>query len=279
MECIDTPGKKQCIHTYLTTCRTNPQPPGFADYLRGTIALFNLSEQYGYTLLLDNSHPIFKYIRTNKNIISNTSNEVLELLPPLSYPEIYSILTKKFQDTSQIIVMTNSFYINDGYDNWGPISETCRKYLRDIFTPSSELQNQIEHIITNIFNFNINEIFKTIHLRTGDAYIHNDVCNDFLYNELYKRIYALVKNNSDTKFVLLCDSSSIAMKLKEGIPELYYWNGKKIHLGDLYNNNENSVMDTLTDFFLLCKSSEILSTGSGFSKVASLLYNIPYRGI
>jgi hypothetical protein len=29
----------KCIHNYLTKCSTNPQPPGFADFLRGTIAL------------------------------------------------------------------------------------------------------------------------------------------------------------------------------------------------------------------------------------------------
>jgi hypothetical protein len=36
--------KKQCIHKYLNICKTNPQPPGFGDFLRGSIALYNFSK-------------------------------------------------------------------------------------------------------------------------------------------------------------------------------------------------------------------------------------------
>jgi len=34
---------KNCIHKYLTKCNTNPQPPGIADFLRGTQTLFLLT--------------------------------------------------------------------------------------------------------------------------------------------------------------------------------------------------------------------------------------------
>ena len=39
---------KICIHKYLTTCKTIPQPPGLADFIRGSIALFNYSKKYNY---------------------------------------------------------------------------------------------------------------------------------------------------------------------------------------------------------------------------------------
>ncbi len=39
---------KTCIHQYLTKCKTNPQPPGFADFLRGTRTLYLLSKKYDY---------------------------------------------------------------------------------------------------------------------------------------------------------------------------------------------------------------------------------------
>jgi hypothetical protein len=39
---------KYCIHTYLKTCKTIVIPPGFGDFLRGTVALYNYSKKYKY---------------------------------------------------------------------------------------------------------------------------------------------------------------------------------------------------------------------------------------
>ena len=84
---------KECIHKYLTKCTNNPQPPGFADFLRGTIALYNMSKEYGYKLYIDGEHPIYKYLKQNKNIIKSDKNiKTEEYLPPISYNVIYKIL-------------------------------------------------------------------------------------------------------------------------------------------------------------------------------------------
>jgi hypothetical protein len=37
---------KICVHQYLTSCKINPQPPGLADFLRGTRTLYLLSKKY-----------------------------------------------------------------------------------------------------------------------------------------------------------------------------------------------------------------------------------------
>jgi hypothetical protein len=55
-----------------------------------------------------------------------------------------------------------------------------------------------------------------------------------------------------------------------------YWDNFKIHLGDLKTNNNNSIFDTLVDFFIMSKSSEIISNNSGFSLVISEIYDIKY---
>ncbi len=34
------PTQPICIHRYLTECASNPQPPGMADFIRGTIATY-----------------------------------------------------------------------------------------------------------------------------------------------------------------------------------------------------------------------------------------------
>jgi ASC-1-like (ASCH) protein len=274
------PEDKLCIHKYLTKCLTNPQPPGFADFLRGTIALYNFSQKHGYKLLFDNEHPLYKFIKPNENIIStDSSSDVIEILPPLDYDTLYHKLNNIFSDNKSFKVMTNSFYnlnnIGKAY-NWGGISEHCRGYLRQIFCPSVELDNKIEHVIKSVYGIKTGETFKIIHVRFGDKFIHNNTYDDSLYNLYYNKISNIINKNKNNKYVLISDSSIMANKLKINIPNLYYWDNKKIHMGDLINNTESTLLDTLTDFFIMTKSNEIISNGSGFSTCVSIIYNIKY---
>jgi hypothetical protein len=283
--------EKICVQCYLTDCKTNSKPPGFADYLRGTITLFYLSKKYGFELLLDNTHPLFKYIKENKRIIKNPlSSEVIELIPPLKYIQIYNTLNDLFQKKESFSLLTNSFYnYHDGYiENWGEMTEECRDFLKDILTPSFELEKRIKYVLENIYNMKENESFHAIHIRKGDHYLHTNEENETIYNFYYKFISEIVENKKEIKYVLLTDYSFLANRLKENIPCLYYWDNKKVHMGDLQNLNESSVLDTLTDFFILSKSSEILfiadpnvdpTVDSGFSKIVSILYKIKYSRI
>ena len=51
-------------HTYRTACTTVRQPPGFGDFLRGSLALAILSLENGFTLRLDFAHhPIGRFLR------------------------------------------------------------------------------------------------------------------------------------------------------------------------------------------------------------------------
>jgi hypothetical protein len=78
---------------------------------------------------------------------------------------------------------------------------------------------------------------------------------------------------------LISDSSEVAKKLKENIKELNYWDNSKTHLGDLKNGNKTSIMNTMVDFFIISKSTEIFSTYSGFSMVVSLIFSIKHTHI
>ena len=101
---------KHCIHSYLTVCKTNPQPPGFADFLRGTVQLYNFCKIYNYELFIDSNHPCFTALKANKNLIyRNKHREVLEFLPPESYSNIYNQIEDRFKLNESFCVMTNSF--------------------------------------------------------------------------------------------------------------------------------------------------------------------------
>jgi hypothetical protein len=270
--------KKVCIHKYLTICKTNPQPPGLADYLRGTIALYYFSQKHGYKLLIDNEHPVFKFIKPNKNIISSEQNDVVEIICPMTYPQMFIKLNNMFSQGDSFTVLTHSFYNiqNGGLHNWGDITNDCKDFLKQTYKPTIEIENNIERVFNSEYKINKDEEFKLIHLRFGDVFIHDNTFDEKKYNEYYNKINNLV-NNTPYKYVLLSDSSIIANKLKENIKGLCYWNNLKVHIGDLVNNSENSMLDTLTDFFIISKSKEIISNGmSGFSIVVSKMYDIKY---
>jgi hypothetical protein len=270
--------KKYCIHKYLTECKTNPQPPGFGDFLRGTIALYNYSKKYNFELLIDNSHPLFKYLNKNKHIVSNNTYETIEILSPILYEEIFCKLNDIFIKNQSFSIMTNSFYTKNDEGkllNYGKITEDCKKFLKETLSPSIEIENKIKNIFNNVYKFNIEDGFKAIHLRIGDIFINN---NDYDINEYeywYSKILNLI-NNSNDNYILISNSYIIASKLKSNIEKLNYWENTKIHLGNLKNNINNSIFDTLVDFFILSKSKEIISTDSGFSRVVSEIYDIKY---
>jgi hypothetical protein len=254
--------------------KTNPQPPGIGDFLRGTIALYELSKKYGYDLFFDNNHPLFSYLEKSPYILS-TNSEVMELIPPMNYDDIYNSLISLFETSNNFTVLTNSFYKED-------ISIECKKYIQNILIPSIEIKNKIEDIFTNIFKISTTNKYKVIHLRFGDRYIHHNEYNHEIYELYYNKIQHLLNENNNTKYILISDSAQIANKLKENINDLYYWNNSKIHLGDLRNNETNiqgNVFDTMVDFFILTKATEIISNGSGFSIYLSRIFDICYTGI
>ena len=277
--------KNICFHKYLTHCITNPQPPGFADFLRGTITLYNLSKKYNYDLIIDSEHKVFSYLKKNKYIEKSELFDTIELLPPLSYDEIYYKLEEIFKTNYSFSILTNSFYQDlhtNELINWGEITEDCRNYLLNILQPSDEILNKIDYIFENIYKFSKDDYFETIHIRTNDSYISdvNKEIDYYEYQYFYNKIINFVNTKPETKLILIIDSSKIGQKLKEDISCLNYWNNLKIHLGDLKNYSENSVLDTLVDFFIFSKSKNINATSeSGFSKVASIIYKINYNVI
>ena len=189
------------------------------------------------------------------------------------------MLDNMFDKGQSFGVMTNSFYTlkNGILENFGPITEDCRNYLKDILSPTVEVENKMKEIldIHNLTNY------KVIHLRFGDRFLNENGYNE----EIYKLYYDKIRNLKHDKYILISDSSIMANKLKKKINELkmkndsvidlYYWDNTKIHLGDLKNKKSN-IVDTMVDFFIMSKSSQIISNGSGFSEINSVIYNIPY---
>ncbi len=279
---------KICIHNYLMTCKTNKQPPGLGDFLRGTIALFNYCKKYNYDIYLDNRHIMFTYLLDNNRIINNNIfNETVELLPPLTFETIDFKLNELFNNNKSFCIMTNSFYtrLNDNLMvNFGDISSDCKIFLRQILTPNKFLNEYLEKILSLLA---INKYdYEVIHIRTSDEFENNGIFDIQLFTYLDNKIKNLLKIYKNKKFVLISDSCKLSNELKNNNPNLLYWSNKKIHLGDLKHNDtqkNEAIINTLIDLFIIRFSNKIYSYAfngiSGFSKIISLIYDIEYINI
>lgn len=279
---LKTLNKKKCIHKYLTYRKDNKQPPGFADFLRGTIALFNYSKKYKYELFVDDEHPVFNYIDKNYIFVKNDIDEIHEILCcPMSYDDIDLKINTLFSKNESLCLMTHAFYTKNKsgiMENWGDIDYDCKQFMIKLLTPNKEL-NETIRFAYDYFNIKENDDYDVIHLRLGDIYLYNNNFDEATFNFVNEKIKIILSNKS-RKYILFTDSISIGNKLKEQNKDLYYLASKKIHMGDLINNSENSIRDTLVDFFIMSKSNCIYSYAfngiSGFSKIISLIYDIKY---
>ena len=219
----------------------------------------------------------------NNEYLTITDAEIIELLPPFSYDSIYNNLENLFIKGDNFSVMTNSFYKT--IDNQrlthvcGPISNDCRIFLTKVFTPNLDVKEKVDHVLESIYGINKNESFTLVHLRLGDAFLHDsNFENDSLFQKNNLLIQKLIDKDPDQKLVLMSDSSGIASKLKKCNPTLCYWENAKIHLGDLKSNDSNSIFETMVDFFIMSNAVEIMTIGdgSGFSKAVSEIFEIKY---
>ena len=275
-----------CVHTYLQQCKTTPQPPGLADFLRGTVALFNFSKQYNYKLLIDTRHPLFNFLEPSEySIVLNDNNlEPVEFLPPMSYINIFNSLENMFKSGINFITMTNSFYKETNKSQltqFGELTNDCKAFLQILLQPSNIVKENMNNLLYNVYG---TDVYKVIHLRCGDQCIYHKLIIEETYNTFYDKITQYINQNEPANYILISDGNMIAYELTKAIPNLKYHYNQPIHLGDLKNYSDKAMLDTLTDFFILSKSTEIIALsnypgGSGFSRIVSLIFDIKYTNL
>jgi hypothetical protein len=265
------------VHVYLKNCKTNPQPPGLADFLRGTIAIYNYAKKYNFKFYVDyDSNPLFKYLTYNGNYISDYEDRmVYELIPSQHFPTydmIDAALEELFRRKKSFSVVTNSFYTKGlaGLENFGPLTEDCRQFMRSLLIPKAELKSAIETVYSTI-GLDRAAGYDVIHLRFGDRFLNGGAFDGGALAVTAVKIRALMAANPGRQYLMLTDSGPMGSALKKEIPNLFYWENKKIHLGDL-RNDLAGVKDTLVDFFLMSGGELLYSRSSGFGIICSLLY-------
>ena len=279
-----------------------------------------MKHHHNYKVLIDYEiHPIFKFLKYNDSLFIkgiNKNENTIELIPPISYNEIYNILKSNFESNNNIYVLTNSFHsqprTDDNYNN-SEINE-ANNYLKNILLPNNLLSLLLKKRF-NKMNMDINNLdnkYIVIHLRFNDNCLFN---NNFILDEnhkikLYNVIDNIKNNNHNKKIIIISNYYKLIEDLKTKYDNIFFNKNNPIHLGsldkninlneledisDIEDNEKNNIelillnkldkkiKDTLIDLFILTKASEIFAISqygeTGFSNEISQIYNIPYHNM
>ena len=264
---------------------TNGPAPGFGDYLRGCVCLYQLCNYLDIEFEMIVNHPMSKYLTHQQNIPQNIDYNSIEFYkdnnffplgekkfttkPDLFYKNLMKYLNSK--DTEILYVFSNAFPI------WkhGPKVATLIRY--NIY-PTDEMIGYVNETLNEI-NMPLND-YHIVHIRSGDQHLLDG--QKMKYEKFKKIIYILEKyTENDKRYIVLSDNKNLKNHLR-GYTRFAVYNKEITHLGENGLKSDDGIKNTLLDFFIMSRASRIMSItayahGSGFSEWCAKIYNIPYR--
>lgn len=269
---------------------------GLGDYIRGCYFLLQYCEEnklnYGFDII-DNNMAMFldKFKDANHNsyivnkLDKNNGIHIIDNNNYISYENDNDIENK-----NELIEFFNSNIPNDKgcifvnincYPNKN-IDQNHIIIMRDLLTPTEEIYNEVNHLLTNLSLTKYN--FKVMHIRLGDDYIINNKSTIDIDKLMFvMREFNILKLDKMDDILLITDCNILKQYIFYNYPEL---NVKFIindirHTADLTHTSLDTIKNTLIDFYLMSYSTQITSLsvyghGSGFSEWCATTYNIPY---
>jgi hypothetical protein len=278
---MDIIKKMKCVHVYLRKTKTVAQNMGFADFIRGTIYLKQLSDRLKFDFYIEkDSHDIFKFLEPNEKIISTNyqKDNVAEFFN--TCPKNIIKFLKQNKNSSCLWISTHIPYLNKENQNlnWGILRAKDKNFIRDILRPSAQIKQKIKYIKENIYKTNN---YNIIHVRTNDAFFNNSIDKSF-YFEVERRISNLLKkNHHNENYILMSNSKSLCKKIISKFPEIKYWNNSKEHIGNY--TDISKIEDGITDYFIMSQAKKIYVISaygcSGFSESIHKIFDVEYEKI
>jgi len=253
------------IHTYRTACATVAQPPGFGDFLRGSAALCQLSEQYGFELQIDFSHhPLKEYLEQIDCVNTESDSDVHEFFNqanPLLEPFLSSL-----PDGARAWVTTHCVPVSS-------LGAGCKKFLKKRLVP----QQAVMAILKDI-SAQLGENYCAVHVRMGDHAI-GAACPSVPVVDAWFRDVVMPEWGS--RVLVFSDNSAIKEYLAMRFGVMFIPN-TPVHLGQCGSITapRDGVRDAVIDFFVLARARKIYQYsvypwGSGFSDMCARIYGIP----
>jgi hypothetical protein len=288
--------KNIIIHTYSSSCKTVPVPPGFADFLRGTMYLYQESQtnNKNIDLIVDFSrHPISKFINTpNKNtqelyqkiLEDYETSEIVECFHKDNY-KIKDIVKKSSNPPTR--VFTFEWYKE--FNTQDSLPPYLKDYMQELLDFNQDIREDADYILKTQLNLNPNE-FCVLHLRIGD----HMSCQESvpIPPNIENYIETEILPTWGKKVLIISDSYYIKtyLKTKYNLPATDFI---PVHLGttktfltsqDGYGTSDTDIGQTVIEFIMMSKAKQIYlysvyDWGSGFSYICSHIYGIPYKRI
>jgi len=235
---------------------------GLGDVLRGTLQMYMLSKKLGFQFNVDTSlHPISKYLVPIKHPYNDVIQANKDAIMLISADEPLEQMIQGLPD-GLYCFFTNA-HCTEAFD------EDSRIFMKKLLTPVASLEEELRDYIPF-------HPYSILHFRLGD----NELVGQTQTN-VSREILHMIQANKEPNSVLISDSFSLKIH-PEATKEIFVLNTVPKHLGKC--SNEESIKDTLIDFFLLSRATHIKTYScypwvSGFVSWAGMIYDIPLTRI
>jgi hypothetical protein len=251
---------KTIIQVWTHRCYNQPGYWGLGDALRGTIQTFMLCKKKGYRFYVDLSlHPIHKFLIASENPYSDLVQSKKDKIRMIPASKNLELKLNAMEDG------IHCFFTNAHCTE--KIDDECKTFIKTLLTPVSSLEDEIMKARLTIPY----DSYSILHFRLGDQ----ELVQKSKIN-ISRELLRLIHQNKDLKSVLISDSNTLKNH-PEVISDIFVLNTFSQHIGC---SDEESIKDTLIDFFLITKSDKIKTYScynwvSGFVNWASKIYDIP----
>ena len=288
--------KNKCIHRYLKNCKINPQPPGFADFLSGTITLFILSKRQGFDFFVDwASHPIFKNFEYDDSVFirieeDESTFETFEFIPPKTHEQSLKELTRLFEKKEDFCALTNYDQIVH-FENKLEFTDEEKKMAFDFIKRMLSLEKgkavEFEEFKKRAGLGDAN--YTALHFRFHDVCLINP--NFGISQEMINKMLNFISNleRVEENIVIISNWLPFISFITRFKPNLISFGSKPIHTGDLdkhlgFNNGaivDEKLRDTIFDMKILSESNRIFAVSqygmTAFSNLTSKIYDVDFQ--
>lgn len=267
---------------------------GLGDYLRGCISMLQLlrtlKRHTGKDVAFDmdlRNHPMSKFLSCDETLERPANYAVLgnfhvdSLMVDydendIAYQHIVREVVRYFNKVQQ-----STFFTHCCKENiYTEVLESEKALIRSKLQPSAELET---YIASSLAQLGVSGAYSVLHVRMDDAVCFPHAVGSSqatLNDQLMQDLEAAVRSNIDANktYILISTNTAVKDALTGGnirsIPTAV------CHIGQNQNPTDEQLRDTLLDFFLMSRATEIAGFSTyqrtGFSLECSTIYNIPY---
>jgi hypothetical protein len=296
IDLIKKKGIYKIIHVYQEKYK-NTNPTGFGDFIRSCFFIIQFCNEFKFHYDIIINHPISKFLKNFSSHDFNASNYYnIDMFTESNFDKcVYNeenyikdiTLTKEtfnrfLKYLYDLPVINKSVFSYNILFPYHDITPELYNKMKDLFEPSSEINDNINQILTNLQL--IKKCFFVVHIRSGDSYLINKNNKfDYLYFQNIKdEVSRLIDSNPKFNILLIADNNRIKILLHNIFPKIKFLIHDITHIGEGTELQEDRVKNTMIDFFLMANSLSIFSLtsythGTGFSYWCSKIFNIPYE--